>query len=164
MQADDNGVRLEPWGPDDLELLRQLNDPEMTRHLVRPETTAQLVDRQARYVVADSGMFRVVLAASGEAVGSVGYWEVDWRGERVYETGWMVLPAYQGRGIATAATSLAIALARAEGAHAFVYAFPSVSNGPSNAICRKLGFKFVEEHEFEYRGAALRCNVWRLGL
>jgi RimJ/RimL family protein N-acetyltransferase len=164
MPVDDTTVRLEPWGAGDLALLQALNDSAMTRHLVRPETSEQLADRQRRYALPDSGMFKVVLAASGEAVGSVGYWEVDWDGGRVYETGWMVLPAYQGRGIATAATSLVISRARAEGSHAFVYAFPSVSNGSSNAICRKLGFEFVEEHELEYRGAALRCNVWRLGL
>ena len=45
-------------------------------------------------------MFKIVDEASGDGVGSVGYWEKDWRDEHVYETGWSVLPEFQGRGIA----------------------------------------------------------------
>ncbi|MGE5334441.1 MAG: GNAT family N-acetyltransferase, partial [Nitrososphaerota archaeon] len=44
----------------------------------------------------------------GEAVGSVGYWENSWHGEDIYEIGWLVLTAFQGRGIASAATTQAI--------------------------------------------------------
>jgi hypothetical protein len=33
-------------------------------------------------------MFKVVDEESGEAVGCVGYWEREWRGEQVHETGW----------------------------------------------------------------------------
>lgn len=31
-----------------------------------------------------------------EAVGWVGYWESEWRGETVWECGWSVLPEAQG--------------------------------------------------------------------
>jgi RimJ/RimL family protein N-acetyltransferase len=41
--------------------------------------------------------------------------------------------------------------ARAEGRHRFKHAFPSVTNPPSNAICRKLGFTLKGELDFEYR-------------
>ncbi|MBD0382969.1 hypothetical protein [Paenibacillus sedimenti] len=35
----------------------------------------------------------------------------------------------------------------------------------SNAICRKLGFSFIKECEFEYPpGSIMRCNNWRLDL
>ena len=164
MPLDDKSVRLEPWGADGFELLRALNASAMTRHLVRPESAEQLADRQRRYALPDSGMFKVVWAATGEAVGSVGYWETEWRGEPGYETGWAVLPAFQGRGVATAATAQAIERTRAEARHSAVYAFPSVENDASNAICRKLGFELAGEHEFAYRGSPLRCNVWRLAL
>ncbi len=47
----------------------------------------------------------------------------------------------------------------------FVHAFPSVANGPSNALCRKLGFALVEERDFEYpKGHFMRCNDWQLDL
>ena len=160
------GVRLEAWEATDLPLLRQLlGDPETMHHLGGPETDEKIAERNARYAAAGSRMFKVVDDETGEAVGSVGYWEREWRGGQVWETGWFVLPAFQGRGIATAATRLVVERARAEGTHRFLHAFPSVENPPSNAICRKAGFELVEECEFEYpKGSWMRCNDWRLDL
>ena len=162
-------VRLEPWGEADLPLLRRLlGDPAMTEHLGGPEGESKLVERQARYAnAAEPGreqMFRIV-DESGEATGSVGYWEKEWRGGMVYETGWSVLPGHQGRGLASAATRLVIDEARAQRRHRYLHAFPSVDNEPSNAICRKLGFELLGALEFEYPpGNLLRCNDWRLDL
>jgi RimJ/RimL family protein N-acetyltransferase len=159
-------VRIEQWGKSDLPLLEKLmGDPAMTEHLGGPESPEKIAGRQARYQREGSGMFKIVDEATEEAVGSVGYWERTWHGEQVYETGWSVLPAFQGRGIARAATAQAVAAARSERKHRFLHAFPSVDNAPSNAICRKLGFTLVEECEFEYPpGHFMRCNDWRLDL
>jgi len=159
-------VRLEAWAEGDLPLLRKLmGDPEMTRYLGGPETETKLAERQARYEHPGSGMFKIIDEETGEPAGSVGYWEKDWRDQQVYETGWMVLPAFQGRGIAVAATAEVITLARAEQRHGYLHAFPSVENAASNAICRKLGFILLEAHDFEYpKGHWMRCNDWRLDL
>ena len=46
-------------------------------------------------------MFAVVLP-DGQRAGVIGYRERPWRGE-LLSAGWNVLPAFQGRGIATAA-------------------------------------------------------------
>ena len=163
--------RLEPWGEGDLPLLeRLLGDPVMTEHLGGPESPAKLADRHKRYLNAKPGvveMYRVV-DESGVAVGSVGYWERDDADEgKVFETGWTVLPEFQGRGIATVATAQIIELVRALRKHQYLYAYPSVDNHPSNAICRKLGFELVDTDEFEYpkgSGNILTCNNWRLDL
>jgi RimJ/RimL family protein N-acetyltransferase len=163
-------VRIEPWGEGDLPLLKKtLGDPAMTEHLGGPESDEQLIKRQAlfeRLVEEDKGrMFKIVHVDTGEAVGSVGYWDSTHNGEDIYETGWFVIPAFQGMGIASVATTLAIAMARSDGKHRFLHAFPSVENPPSNAVCRKLGFTLVEECEFEYpKGHFMRCNDWRLDL
>jgi RimJ/RimL family protein N-acetyltransferase len=163
-------VRLEPWGERDLSLVQRLmGDPVMTEHLGGPESPEKLVERQDRYErLADSGtgrMLKIVDVATGASAGSVGYWEKNWRDEEVYEIGWMVLPEFQGRGIAGEATAQAIALAKAEEKHRFVHAFPEVENAPSNAICRKLGFMLIEECEVEFPvGNLMRCNDWRLDL
>jgi RimJ/RimL family protein N-acetyltransferase len=159
-------VRLEPWGEDDLQLLEQLlGDPAMTEHLGGPESHEKIVERQARYVEAESGLFKIVDEATGEGVGWVGYWDKNWREQEVYEIGWAVLPAFQGRGIAGMATAQAIAAARSEHKHRFLHAFPSVDNAPSNAICWKLGFTLLGEYEFEYpTGSFMQCNDWRLDL
>jgi RimJ/RimL family protein N-acetyltransferase len=164
-------VRIEPWPADGLPLLKRLlGDPAMTEHLGGPESDAKLTDRQLRYErlggAGGGRMFVVVYGAGRERAGSVGYWEKEWRGGTVWETGWSVLPEFQGRGIAAEATRLAIEAARAEARHGALHAFPSVDNAPSNAICRKLGFTLVEEGlEFEYPpGNVLVCNDWRYDL
>jgi RimJ/RimL family protein N-acetyltransferase len=159
-------IRLEPWGEDDLPLLEKtVGDPEMMEHLGGAESPEKMAERQARFQQPGSGMFKIVDGDSGEAVGSVGFWERTWRGGEIYETGWFVLPAFQGRGIATRATADVIALARAEGKHRYLHAFPSVDNAASNAVCRKLGFTLLEALEFEYPpGRLMRCNDWRLDL
>ncbi len=163
-------VRIEPWDAGDLQLLQKsMVDPAMTEHLGGPESPAQIAERHERFQrLADSGKgrwFKIVDVSTGESVGSVGYWERTWRDEDVYEIGWSVLPPFQGRGIAGIGTGLAIDVARSDKRHRFLHAFPSVDNGPSNAICRKLGFTLIEETKFEYpKGSFMRCNDWRLDL
>jgi RimJ/RimL family protein N-acetyltransferase len=161
-----DGVHIEAWGEADLPLLEELlGDPEMTRHVGGPESPEKLAERQSRYEKAGSRQYKIIDEATGQAVGWVGYWERTWRDQQVYEIGWSVVPGFQGRGIATLATSQLIDKARAEQQLRFVHAFPSVSNAPSNAICRKLGFTLLEECEFEFpRGNFMWCNDWRLDL
>jgi len=164
------GLRIEEWGPGDLPLLRRLlADPRMTVHLGGPESEEKLVDRQAKYEqIGGTGtgrMFKIIDEATGESVGSAGYWDRRWRGADVYETGWMVVPEHQGRGIATRGTALVIERARGERRHRYIHAFPSSDNAASNAICRKLGFTLLETREFEYPpGHQMLCNDWRLDL
>ena len=90
-----------------------------------------------------------------------------WRDGTVYEVGWSVVPAFQGRGLASGATALVLEEARAAGEHRYVHAFPSTGNPPSNGICRKLGFDLLEVCRFEYPPASgnwMLCNDWRLDL
>ncbi|WP_344914943.1 GNAT family N-acetyltransferase [Streptosporangium oxazolinicum] len=162
-------VRLDPWAETDFDLLRRINAPEMTEHLGGPETEEKLLERHRRYVdIVGKGtgrMFSIVLLPDLQQVGSIGYWERVWHDETVYETGWGVLPEFQGRGIAAEAAVAVIALARAERTHRYVHAYPSVGNPASNAICRKAGFQFVAEFDGEYPpGNAIRCNDWRVDL
>jgi RimJ/RimL family protein N-acetyltransferase len=165
---DNQPVRIVPWGDGDLPLLEKIvGDPAMMVHLGGPESAGKIAKRQARYARAGSAQFKVVDEATGEGVGWVGYWERAWRGGTVYETGWSVLPAFQGRGIAASATTQLIELARRERKHRFLHAYPAVANAASNAICRKLGFTLLGAHQFEYppgTGPLMRCNDWRLDL
>ena len=107
----------------------------------------------------------IVVGREKVAAGSIGYWEKEWQDEQVWETGWSVLPEFQGHGIASRATASVVERARAEGKHRYINAFPSVDNGPSNAICQKTGFTLMGSFDFEYPpGHPLRCNDWRLDL
>ena len=161
------GVKIEPWQEGDLDLLRRLNAPEMMRHLGGSESDAQILVRHRRDVdmIGPGLMYRVVLLPEQAAVGNVGYWEKDWQGETVWESGWHVLPGYQGRGIAVAATRAVVEAARAAKRHRYLHAFPSVENGASNGVCRRANFEFVGEYDFEYPpGHPIRCNDWRVDL
>jgi RimJ/RimL family protein N-acetyltransferase len=159
-------ARIEPWAARDLPLLEKLNEPEMTKHVGGPESREKLVERQSRYEKAGSRQYRIVDEASGEGVGWVGYWEMSWRDQQVWEIGWAVLPGFQGRGIASSATAQLIDRARKEQGLRYVHAFPKVENAPSNAICRKVGFTLLGEVDFPGRREAgfVRCNDWRFDL
>lgn len=162
-------VELEPYSEFDLPLLERANALEMTEHLGGPESDEQILQRHRRYLespqTGKARMFRIVWRWQAESVGIIGYWEKTWRGELIWEAGWGVLPEYQGRGIAVAATKALILEARREQKYRFLYAFPSVDNPASNAICRRLGFDLIGECDFEYPADHfMRCNEWRLDL
>jgi RimJ/RimL family protein N-acetyltransferase len=161
-------VLLQPWSEEDLPLLQKLlGDPAMMVHLGGPESPEQIARRHQRYLqLAETDhMFKIVSGSTSEPLGSIGYWEKTWRDRLIFETGWSILPAYQGQGIATKAGQAVIEHARREHRYQFMHAFPSVSNAASNAICRKLGFSLLEECEFEYpAGSFLRVNDWQIEL
>ncbi|MEX1143533.1 MAG: GNAT family N-acetyltransferase [Anaerolineales bacterium] len=163
-------LKLRPWEVGDLPLLERLmGDPDMTRYLGGPETPEKIRNRHEKYVAAKgtdhTRVFVVVTSPDSAPVASVIYWERDQQGGQVWEVGWATLPEFQGQGIASRATQMVSDRARAEKRHRYMYAFPSVDNAASNAICRKLGFELEKEEEFEYpKGHWMRCNNWRLDL
>ena len=161
-------VLLRPWSDEDLPLLEKLlGDPAMMAYLDGPETPEQIQRRHQRYLQLPETdhMFVILWGPDSAVAGSIGYWEKNWRDELVYEMGWLVLPAYQGHGVATKAGAAVLEHARLEWRHTFMHAFPSISNAASNAICRKLGFTLMETSPFEYPpGNFMQCNDWRLHL
>jgi RimJ/RimL family protein N-acetyltransferase len=157
-------VTIEPWGDGDRALLgRILGDPGMTEHVGGPESEEKLDARQARYAAPGSRQYKV--HCDGEPCGYVGYWErTASDGRTFWETGWFIVPEFQGRGISTRAMRLLLEIIRTEGVWSEVHAWPAVDNAPSNALCRKLGFDLVGSFDYDFRGAHLRCNDWRLDL
>ncbi|BDE39126.1 N-acetyltransferase GCN5 [Streptomyces anthocyanicus] len=159
-------VCLVPWAEGDLWLLRRTNSPEMTVHLGGPESEERLLARHRRYVEPAPGqMYRVTLADGGETVGSVGYWQRTWRDTEVWETGWGVLPEFQGRGLAVRAARAVREVARTTGTHRYLHAFPGVGHAASNAVCRGAGFTLLGQVDAEYpKGRWIRSNDWRVDL
>ena len=144
----------------------QLTDPGMMSELGGPLPREGL-DAKLRSIVDDVEAGRVwycviVPDEGGSGAGTVCIWNHDQDGASINEIGWMVLPPFQGRGLATAAVRSLLDRARAEGRWGVIHAYPGVTNGPSNGICRKLGFELVEERDFEYSGRTLRCNHWEI--
>jgi len=160
-------VELRRYAEDDLTILRRHNAPEMTAYLGGPESEEKLLNRHQRYLdIPDSGKgYMFVIWTDDMRVGMIGYWEHEDKGETVWETGWGVLPEFQGRGIAVAAIHELVKKARADGTHRFLHAYPRTDNGASNALCRNAGFELVGEVDFEYpAGNPIRCNDWQMDL
>jgi len=163
-------INIRLWSDGDLALLmRLMGDPVMTEHLGGPESAEKISQRHERYcqssISEKDPMFVIILEPEMIPAGSIGYWKKDWQGETVWETGWSVLPEFQGNGIATRAVALVVGHARKERKYRFIHAFPSVDNAPSNAVCLKAGFVFQGTGNFEYPpGNIMRCNDWRLDL
>ncbi|TDB71396.1 GNAT family N-acetyltransferase [Micromonospora sp. KC721] len=166
-------VRLEPWSESALGLLRRINSAQMRRYVGGPEPEEKLLARHRRYLAMPAtgrGCLFAVLRGD-EMVGSIGYHQRDWRGRQIYETGWNVLPPFQGRGIATAAGAALLAIVREatrqhDAPHS-LHAFPSVENVSSNALCHRLGFTLLGPCNFEYppgSGCLMRSNDWRIDL
>jgi RimJ/RimL family protein N-acetyltransferase len=160
-------VSLRPYAAGDLTLLaRLLGDPAMTEHLGGPDTPDGIATRHERYLAADpetNGLFTIIVGPGGTPAGWVGFWEMVWEGQRAWECGWHALPEFHRRGIATAATALALADARARRRNRWMHAFPAADNDASNALCRTLGFTLIGEAEVEYpKGRTMRANHWLL--
>ena len=166
-------VRLEPWSESALDLLRRINTPQMRRHVGGPEPEEKLLARHRRYLAmpetARGCMFAVLLG--DQMVGSIAYQQRDWRGQQIYETGWNVLPPYQGRGVASTAGTALISVVREAARHPdaphSLHAFPSVENAASNALCDRLGFTLIGRCDFEYppgSGSLRGSNDWRIDL
>ena len=163
-------ISLRNWADEDFwVLLRTVGDPVMTMYLGGPETDEKMRSRHEKYLAmndSDEGKMLVIMAGVDLVpVGTHGYWEKEWQGETIWETGWFVLPEFQNQGVATLATQLIITLLKKLDKHRFLHAYPSIKNSASNAICRKLGFTLQGEYDLEYpKGHWMRCNDWQIDL
>lgn len=157
-------VSLAPWAPQHFALLVEANTPPMTRHLGGPESAEELRARHERYLrsrdTGDAWMYAI--EADGVPAGGIGFWQVEHDGEEAYETGWNVLPAWQGRRVARSAVEMTVRTAEEAPPRERLFAYPSVDNAASNALCRTTGFTDLGEREFPFRGIILRSRVWAL--
>jgi RimJ/RimL family protein N-acetyltransferase len=157
-------VQLVRYADGDFSLTEALEtDPAVMRELGGPTDRSRLPEVHRRRVD-DPWWFKIVPDPGGPAAGEIGVWPHEMDGATIHETGWSVLPAFQGRGIATSALRLLIERLRADPAIESIHAFPSVTNSPSNALCRRFEFALLGEREFVYRDHTLRGNHWMLVL
>ena len=157
-------VRLRDVREDDVDVyVRMRCDPVMMAELGGPlpaEGMTDKVRRDVATVAAGEGLVCMV-EVDGQVAGSVVLWTND-QDPPVSETGWMVLPEWQGQGIGKEAMRQLLARARAEGRWGTIYASPGVTNAASNAMCRSLGFTLQGQEEVDFAGRILAVNIWRL--
>ncbi|MQS13471.1 GNAT family N-acetyltransferase [Streptomyces kaniharaensis] len=163
--------------------VRMRCDPVMMAELGGPLPKERVVERlrnEVREAAEDRSWIRMIVvpdgAGPGEAVaGGIALWSHESHesresresrgsnedgGAAISEIGWMVLPEYQGRGLAKAAVRQLLDQAARDGRWGSVHAFPAVTNGPSNGICRALGFRLLGEREVDFADRVLHCHHW----
>lgn len=160
-------IRLRPYADGDRWLTESIEmDPAMMADLggpLAPDALPGIHERRLRGMATDRlWYFTVELEPEGRAVGTICLWSDSVDGRTRSEAGWAILSEYQGRGLATRALQLLIERAVDDGRWGDIHAFPGITNGPSNAVCRKAGFRKVGEEVVDYAGRALRCNHWVL--
>lgn len=162
-------MQLKEYCNDDMWLVEALEcDHVVMRDLGGPisrERIEEIHKRRLRGVISKAyWYFTIHPDDTSGAVGTIGIWESEWEGARINEMGWMILPAFQGRGIASQAGRIILDRALNERKYREVVAFPSVQNAASNAICRKLGFELLKEVEAAYNGPPQASNLWKVEL
>lgn len=109
-------------------------------------------------------MYKLVADDSGDVLGTIGLWKIDGAGPHAYEMGWFVLPAYQGKSVATEAAHLLIAHARSKLDVRSIHAYPAVTNTASNRIAQKIAMENQGAFDNEGFAGVLSCNNWCIDL
>ena len=162
-------VELRPYAEGDFALTEALEtDPEVMKELGGPRSPEQLAQAHRNRSAPGAGgghwWFVIIPEPGAPGVGQIGIWQHDWEGEAIHEIGWTLLPSHQGRGVASAALALLLERVREADAFETIHAFPGVTNGPSNGLCRKFGFELAGELESDFLDRRMRVNHWVLAL
>ncbi|MEU3573799.1 GNAT family N-acetyltransferase [Kitasatospora sp. NPDC036755] len=146
--------------------VRMRCDPVMMAELGGPlprEAVEARLRKDLALAAGDTSWIRMIVpdgAGDDEVAGAVTLWSDQEDGVTVSEIGWMVLSEYQGRGLAKTAVRRVLDDAAEDGRWGEVHANPGTTNGPSNGICRALGFRLLGEQDVDFADRVLRTNHW----
>jgi RimJ/RimL family protein N-acetyltransferase len=147
--------------------VRMRCDPEMMAELGGPvprDGIEAKLETDVRKTRADEYWVSMIVPDPDDpavVAGSVVLWSHD-DPDRMSEIGWMVLPEFQGRGLAKRAVRALLERARDDGRWGLVHAFPGVSNVASNALCRSVGFTLVGQRDVTFSDRLIHSNHWRI--
>jgi RimJ/RimL family protein N-acetyltransferase len=156
-------VILRPYTGADAALTEALEtDPVVKLHLGGVLTAAEAARVHRHRMAGSARGDRYWTIAGPEPAGVVGIWSTPWGDGSIDEVGWMLLPAFHGRGLGAWAAGAVVDRARADDRYSELHAFPAVANPASNAICRRLGFRRLDDVDLDYADRPLRCAHWVL--
>jgi len=148
--------------------VRMRCDPVMMAELGGPLPRGSIeakVERDVREAAAGTEWTKMIVpdpATPDVVAGSVALWSHEQDGAQLSEIGWMVLPEFQGRGLAKAAVLALLERARDEDRWGTVHAFPGITNAASNGICRSLRFTLVEQRDVIFADRVIHTNHWTI--
>jgi RimJ/RimL family protein N-acetyltransferase len=141
---------LDAWAAflSDADALRLVHFPEPRDR----ESAELLLERTIARAHGDVAMHVVKVRHSGETAGFVGYAprQMDWGDE--LELGWLLLPAFHGKGYATEAATAVRPIAPGR-----VISLIRLENAPSINVARKLGMRL--ERDIDFAGFATHVYV-----
>jgi len=142
-------------------------DPVMMAELGGPQPREGIpakVESDVATVRSGEGWILMIIPeGTTDVAGAVVVWtSTHLEGEPFSEIGWMVLPEHQGQGLAKAAVREVLDRARADGRWGRIHAFPGVTNGPSNGICRSLGFTLLGQEVIDFADREFPANHWAI--
>ncbi|MFD7784090.1 GNAT family N-acetyltransferase [Streptomyces nojiriensis] len=154
------GWELRPWHPDDADALCAAGQDRAVRLWNRlsvnsPEEARQRIERMHRRWRAELGAIWAIARPGGEALGLIGWNDVDLRGGSAEIVYWL-LPAARGGGVAVEATRRVSRWALDDlGLHRLRLCH-SVANPASCRVADKAGYSL----EGTMRGALLHADGW----
>jgi RimJ/RimL family protein N-acetyltransferase len=153
-------LRLRSFRVEDFDAYAALwADPHVTRHILpapldREAAWDALLRRFGFWPALGFGFFAVEDRETGEFLGEVGFQErlraIEPSMEGALETGWLMAPAAQGRGLAAEAVAAALAWASAAFPEKRVVCIVAPDNAPSLRLAIRCGF--VEIARSLYKG------------
>ena len=132
----------------------------------RPEDMPAKVARDIADAVAGAAWNLMILPENSRpdiVAGTVTVYSSEHDGQARSEIGWMVLPEFQGRGLAKQAVALVLQRAKDERRWGLIHAFTDVRNLASNALCRSLRFDLQGSESHEFSGRMYPVNHWTVG-
>ncbi len=156
---------LEILPADEGVFLNIYQDPVMMAHLGGPLSTELAKERFQKWLGIWSGSHIgpcvVRYRGQSETIATVGIFPSEIEGEWVFEIGWSVLTAHQGKGIAFEAAKALDDYATQQLGVKVLTAFPNVTNTASNRICEKLGMRRVKSVQYPFGETVLDMVYWR---
>ncbi len=162
-------MKLEMMAEEDAELrVRLQTDPQLMAELGGPRPLEAIERAHATSLaLAAEGQcwpLKIIPDGASSPAGGIDVFASSHDDEAIYEIGWMILPEFQNRGMASQAVREVLEKARGERMFGQIHAFPAVTNAPSNKICEKNGFTNLGGCEVGFAGRVLRCTHWRIVL
>ncbi|MBV8445170.1 MAG: GNAT family N-acetyltransferase [Candidatus Dormibacteraeota bacterium] len=148
--------------------VRLETDPVVMRYLGGPREADDIRRVHASSIVeakrGECWACKVMIDESDQPAGTIALFPSTHHGEPIYEVGWIIDPAWQGRGVASIALQTLLDRARRARRFDVLHAFPAVDNIASNRLCRKSGFELMGDELLPWAGRELHCNDWQLQL
>ena len=159
-------VEIQKFSPAHRELHRKIyTHPEMMKDMngpMNPEALQKSFERMRDLSdYKTRGDFVITLQPGKIPVGIVAFVQTEFEGEKYFELGWMVLPEFQNKGVASQGARLLLNFMKEEKLEPLpLIAFTAGTKNASERICQKLNLEYVKPVVRKYFECEFPCHQW----